>query len=249
VQCIADAMTAMPLIGLNLAFAAAAGGVTYAGGRIALQLSAYIPLLLSITAGMVLGIAFFDLLPQSFAASAHGRYSPNSLFFALAAGMMLYMVIDRLLGTGIAGGVRLRPHLWPAGLTLHSLFDGLGMGLAFRVSLDAGIAVALAVIAHDIADGINTVGLSLAGDRRDIAHRWVIANAAAPFVGVVIATRLEFSQTMLAPFLAGIAGVLLYIGACEILPRNCAAKRPLLAGMATLCGIAAIYVVVRLSHG
>ena len=54
-------------------------------------------------------------------------------------------------------------HLGPASLTAHSLLDGLGIGLAFQVAPAIGVVVAVAVLAHDVADGVNTVTLSLSG--------------------------------------------------------------------------------------
>jgi zinc transporter ZupT len=53
----------------------------------------------------------------------------------------------------------------------HSLTDGIAIGLAVRVSTSVGLAVALAVVGHDFADGLNTVSLMLVQghDRRRAA--------------------------------------------------------------------------------
>ena len=40
----------------------------------------------------------------------------------------------------------------------HSLADGVAIGLAFQAGNHVGVAVAVAVIAHDFSDGLNTVG-------------------------------------------------------------------------------------------
>ena len=58
--------------------------------------------------------------------------------------------------------------LGAAGLSLHSFIDGLGIGLAFGLDTTTGVLVLVAVLAHDFADGLNTVGfiLSQSGDRR-----------------------------------------------------------------------------------
>ena len=54
------------------------------------------------------------------------------------------------------------------------IMDGVGIGLAFQVSNAVGIVVAVAVIAHDFCDGLNTVGLMLLSYRvrdRDVQRR------------------------------------------------------------------------------
>ena len=43
---------------------------------------------------------------------------------------------------------------------------GIAIGLAFQVSSSTGLTVALAVIGHDFADGINTMALMLAHGNR-----------------------------------------------------------------------------------
>ena len=68
------------------------------------------------------------------------------------------------------------------------------------------VALTVAVLAHDIADGVNTVNLSLSGrhDRR-VARRWLAADAAAPLLGIA-ASRLIVSVGVLKTFaILGIA--------------------------------------------
>jgi zinc transporter ZupT len=74
-----------------------------------------------------------------------------------------------------------------AGLSIHSLMDGLGIGLAFHVSTATGLLVFIAVVSHDFADGMNTVSFVLfqSDDRRQ-ALGWLSADALAPLVGAVI---------------------------------------------------------------
>src|SRR5678809_947038 len=73
-----------------------------------------------------------------------------------------------------------------ATLSLHSFLDGLGIGLAFQASSAVGIAVAIAVLAHDFSDGINTVHMVLkhSGERAR-ALRWLLWDAIAPALGVI----------------------------------------------------------------
>ena len=224
---------------------AAAGGATLSGGMLALRLGDRIHLVMALTAGIVLGVAFFDLVPEAVSVGA-GIYGARTLLGALAIGLSCYMLMDRVLaGHGVGGG--LRTQLGPASLTLHSFIDGMGIGFAFQVSAAVGGMIALAVLAHDLSDGINTVGLCLAGSRPGDARKWLVANTLAPLAGVVAARFIAIPAAMLALLLALFAGMFLYIGACELLPRSYATRPSPLTTAATILGMAAMYAVVSIA--
>ena len=82
-----------------------------------------------------------------------------------------------------------------------------------------------------------------------IARRWLLADAAAPLAGLLIARELAVPAALLAMILAVFAGFFLYIGASELLPRT-RDLRPLASNVAaTSLGLALIYGVVRLAGG
>lgn len=134
-----------------IAFGIAASFVTYLGGAIAFRLRERLPLILGLAAGIVVGVALFDLLPEALAIGA-AHYGSELLFAAVAIGMVIYMTIDRGLAALPVNYARVRRHLGPASLTLHSLIDGLGVGITFHLSSAAGIVVAIGVLTHDVAD-------------------------------------------------------------------------------------------------
>ena len=108
----------------------------------------------------MIGVALFDLTPEALALGG-SIAAPAPVMGLIGAGFCGYMMLER----GPAGRRRrARAAICgPASLTLHSLLDGLGIGLAFQVAPAIGVVVAVAVLAHDIADGVNTVTLSLSG--------------------------------------------------------------------------------------
>ncbi len=237
---------ASPIDGMvPILLGAAAGGATLSGGMIALRLGNRIHLVMALTAGIVLGVAFFDLVPEAMAIGA-GIYTTRTLLGALAIGLAAYMAMDRLLARHGAGG-GLRTQLGPASLTLHSFIDGMGIGFAFQVSPAVGGMIALAVLAHDLSDGVNTVGLCLAGERPGDARKWLVVNTLAPLAGVVVARFIAIPASMLALLLALFAGMFLYIGACELLPRSYATRPSPLTTAATILGMAAMYAVVTIA--
>jgi ZIP family zinc transporter len=223
------------------------GAATLLGGAVALRFQSALGLLLGVSSGAIIGVALFDLLPEALDLSGES-HSHLSITTAVAIGFGLYLVADRASAILMRGAGGPRSHFAPASLTAHSLMDGLGIGLAFQVSTAMGLIVALAVLTHDILDGANTVTLSLAGGAATPAARgWLIADAAAPLVGIAIARTISVPPFVLANLLGGFAGVFLYIGASELLPRS-QDRRPRLSTIAaTGAGFAFVYAVIRLA--
>ncbi len=225
----------------------AAFASTLTGGVLALHLRSRIRLITGLSAGAVVGVALFDLVPESFKIGA-GEFNIQALMLAVGVGFAGYMLFHR--GLERLDGSHAATHLNAASLTLHSLLDGLGMGLAFKVSPQVGQAVAIAVLAHDLCDGINVVTVALGGKAqfgRRAAKRWLGANAIAPLAGVGLSTLVSISPDTLAPLSAVFAGVFLYIGASELLPQSHNGFPSLWTSATTGVGMMAIYGVVRLS--
>ena len=194
---------------IPLAFGLAAMAATLAGGLLALRLQHRIGLILGITAGIVIGVALFDLVPEAMGL-AGDRWSVRSLMIFVAAGLGGYMLLDRALASIPRAEESWRGHLGPAMLCLHSLMDGLGIGLAFQIDTGAGWMIALAVLTHDVADGVNTVSLSLAARSEAAARRWLVVNGIAPMLGVLrgigIVDRYRAAPQSRFPELAGALG-------------------------------------------
>ena len=133
-------------------------------------------------------------------------------------------------------------------LVVHSLLDGVGIALGFHASNSIGVAVAIAVIAHDFADGFNTFTLtSLYGNTRRRALTLLALDAAAPVVGAAIGTSLSLSTTAVGLYLGYFAGFLLYLATADILPEA-HANHPSRATLAvTVAGVAFMWLVVGLS--
>ena len=225
----------------------AAFAATVCGGALALRLHSRIRLITGLSAGAVVGVALFDLVPESFRIGA-GALQLQTVMLAVGVGFVGYMLFHR--GLERLQGGRAGAHLNAASLTLHSLLDGLGIGLAFKVSPQVGQAVAIAVLAHDLCDGINVVTVALGGGERfdrKAAKLWLGINASAPIVGIGLSTLVGVGPATLAPLAAVFAGVFLYIGASELLPESHSGFPSLWTSATTGVGMMAIYGVVRLS--
>lgn len=198
----------------------AAGIATYIGGSLALRFRDRVPLILGFSAGAVIGVALFDLLPEAFELGAP-FHEFSTLAAIIAIGFMAYMLIDRALLLLAPAESDHRGHVGAGSLTVHSFLDGLGIGLAFQVSPGLGATVALAVLVHDFSDGINTVNLSLSRTgKTHVAQGWLIADALAPLAGIFAASLIHANERTFSLLLALFAGFFLYIGASELLPDS-----------------------------
>ena len=223
---------------------------TLAGGLFALRLKDKLHLILGFSAGAVIGVAFFDLLPE---ALELGRdfYSLSTIVSVAALGFALYMLVDRMI---LLHGHSEEEHSHTAGsfgagtLSLHSFLDGIGIGLAFKISPTLGLVVAVAVLAHDFSDGINTVSFVLKNDgSRARAFRWLVVDAIAPVLGVFATFFFSISQSHLALLLALFSGFFLYIGAGDLLPESHHEHPVRWTTLATLLGMGFLYLIIHLA--
>jgi len=146
------------------------------------------------------------------------------------------------------GNAQHRGHLGAGSLTVHSFMDGLGIGLGFQASLAVGLALTVAVLAHDLADGINTVGVSLKGSGRPrVAGAWLLADALAPMAGLALSRLVHPGAGRLGVMIALFAGFFLYIGASELLPESHHRHPKPWTTLTTILGVGLIWLVVRLA--
>jgi ZIP family zinc transporter len=224
---------------------------TLLGGLFALYWRDRLHLILGLSAGALVGVAFFDLIPESLElASAAGRQTVAGV---IATGFAGYMLLDRTVAPHGDKGRRTeklwhRGVLGAASLAAHSFLDGFAIGLGFKVSAAVGTVVAAAVLVHDFSDGINTVGVILRhkGDDRS-AFRWLLIDAAAPVAGAASTLVLPVGQDVLGLALALFAGFFLYIGASDLLPESYHDHPTGGTTAMTILGLLAVYVAVRLA--
>jgi ZIP family zinc transporter len=234
-------MTAFLVMAIALATAAA----TMLGGLMAIALKDRLPLVLAFSAGAVIGVAFFDLMPEAIAAGA-GYRDGRTLLAVAAIGFFFYALLDRMMGQH-DGPSAARGRLGAASFSLHSMLDGFVLGIAFQASHEIGLVVAAAILTHDFSDGLNTVNVVVKnGGARHFALRWLAADAAAPVLGAAISLLIRPQPGLLCILLALFAGFFLYIGATDLLPESNRARPRLLNTVATFAGAGVLYLATRL---
>jgi zinc transporter ZupT len=200
---------------------------TLAGGLFALKNKSKLHLIMSFTAGVIIGVVFFDLMPEIFKLSQENGINITYAFIALVVGFLLIHTLEKLALIHATHEEEYAVHKHPTiglisagGLSFHSFLDGVGIGLAFQVSAEVGLVVAIAVIAHDFSDGLNTVTLMLTHKNTDRkAITLLLIDAVAPVLGAISTMFFTIPDNLLVLYLGFFAGFLLYIGAGDLLPE------------------------------
>lgn len=227
---------------------------TLCGGLVGLKNRDRMHRFLGYTAGVLLGVVAFDLLPEIFeAVKQAGHGNPTGAMIALVCGFLVFHIIEKSILIHHTNEAEYEVHKHPhvgiaSALALcgHSFLDGVGIGLGFQASTTVGIAVAIAVIAHDFTDGLNTVNLMLLNKNRSRrAFAFLLLDALAPVLGALSTLLFEVSDAALALYLGFFAGFLLYIGASEILPEAHSKHSSYRTIAMTVLGVVFMFIVTR----
>ncbi|MEW2302487.1 ZIP family metal transporter [Streptomyces sp. NPDC006655] len=231
--------------------------MTLAGGWTAQRVTDRRHLVLGLAGGLMLGVVGLDLLPEALRAAGREIFGVPAALLLFVAGFLLAHLVERTLAARQAahGGDEHDHHRAPeVGLTAagamvgHSAMDGVAIGAAFQVGGGMGAAVAMAVIAHDFADGFNTFTItSLYGNARRRAIGMLVADACAPVVGALSTIFFHIPEAVLGGYLGLFGGVLLYLAAAEILPEAHHEHPARSTLLCTVAGAAFIWLVVGIS--
>jgi zinc transporter ZupT len=239
-----------------LSMAALALLATLAGGGLALKAGARLHLVLGFTAGVLLGVVAFDVLPEIVELNRSLGRSVDASMVALVVAFLVFHAAEKLLLIHHGQEGSYAGHHHPAvgflsalALVGHSFLDGLGIGFAFQVSVSTGAVVALAVLAHDFADGMNTVSLMLVhNNQRRHAIAMLVLDGLAPVAGAAATLVVRMPPEGLVIYLGVFGGFLLYIGAADILPEAHSGRSSPWVIALTCLGSLCVYLVTRALH-
>lgn len=226
---------------------------TLLGGLFGIKNRDRLHLVISFTAGVLIGVAFFDIVPEMFEMVEERGLDITYAMVALVAGFFVIHILEKIAVIHNSHEDEYADHHHPTvgyigalGLAFHSLLDGLGIGLAFQVNHHIGFLVAFAVIAHDFSDGLNTVSIMLI-NKHNIRKSIIllIVDALVPLIGVGLAYVVHIPTEWLVVYLGFFAGFLLYIGASDLLPEAHSKHSSYKMIALTVLGSAFIFLVTR----
>lgn len=226
---------------------------TLTGGIVGLKNKDRMHRFLGFTAGVLLGVVAFELLPEIFTLLSQQNRDALPVMVALVGGFLLFHTIEKSILIHHTNEDEYESHKHPhvgiaSALALigHSFLDGVGIGLGFQAGEAVGISVAIAVIAHDFTDGLNTVNLMLLNNNKSRkAFMFLVFDALAPVLGALSTLLFHVSDGALVLYLGFFAGFLLYIGASEILPEAHSKHSSFKTIGLTFLGVAFMFVVAQ----
>ncbi|MEC4017695.1 ZIP family metal transporter [Streptomyces sp. H27-D2] len=229
--------------------------MTLFGGWVAQHVTDRRHLILGLAGGLMLGVVGLDLLPEALAAAGHDVFGVPAALLCFVLGFLAAHAAERLLAVRKAAhGMDPEERVPQVGLTaasamvLHSGMDGVAIGLAYQIDSGMAAAVAVAVIAHDFADGFNTYTItSLYGNARRKALVMLGADALAPVIGAASTLIFTLPEQFLGIYLGFFSGVLLYLATSDILPEAHHKHPALSTLLCTVAGAGFIWLVVGLA--
>jgi zinc transporter ZupT len=242
--------------------AVAAFVMTLAGGLVAHRVGDRRHLVLGLAAGLMLGVVGFDLLPEALHAEHREVFGVPAALLTFVAGFLGVHAVERSVAVHRAHEGEYAAHSHAHGghgtpgvglaaggaLVAHSTLDGFAIGAAFQAGSTVGTVVAVAVVAHDFADGFNTYTvIRLYGNDRRRALALLLCDAVAPVAGAAVTLAFTIPVPVLGLYLGFFAGFLLYLATSDILPEAHSPHPSLPTLLCTLAGTAFMWLVVGLA--
>jgi len=218
---------------------------TLAGGLLSVLIAAALTLsvlslvvrhLVSLSAGVLLGTAMLNVLPEAF---ERGAAPPASLFATLLAGLIFFFLLEKAelyrhshhhegddphhhhdhgfdAAQAGRGGLSVL-----VGDSIHNFCDGVLIAAAFLADTGLGVVTALAIIAHEIPQEVGDfIVLLNAGLSRTRALAYNAVSGLAAVVGGVI------GWAVIQPFEAGLPYLLvvasssfIYVAVADLIPQ------------------------------
>jgi ZIP family zinc transporter len=240
---------------LVIALAATTVLATFSGGMLALRAKDRFHLVLGLSAGLLLGLVGFDLLPEIFEMNTNNLIGVRTTSVALIAGFLSLHFIEQFAGSHEPAesdyghehthAVEIAGTVGAIAMAGHIFLDGVALALAFKVSNALGYAVFIAMIVHAFSDGLNTVALLVkTGQWRSRGKYLLVVDAVARVGGAAIGSALTISDSNLAIYLALFSGIVIYLATSHILPEAHSKHPSKITMLATLAGVVIMWAVV-----
>lgn len=176
--------------------------------------------LISFAVGVILATAFLELLPEAINSALNWPLwilGTLIIFYLLEHSIIIHSCREGECDAHSLGITSL------LGIGLHSLIDGITIGIAFQIGYAVGLIASLAVIFHEVAEGIFTYTLLIHDNiskSKSLIYSWLVALATP--VGAIVAYFLTrgISNSSLGILLAIATGSFIYIGASDLVPAT-----------------------------
>jgi zinc and cadmium transporter len=204
-------------------------------------------ILVSFSAGALMGGAFLHLLPESIEKS-----EGTDIFLFVLVGFILFFIIEKVLHWRHCHKGKCDVHTFHymnlIGDSVHNFIDGLIIAASFIVSTALGFTTTIAIAAHEIPQEIGDFGVLIYGGfkkKKAIILNFIVALTvvAGGIVGYLISKTAEDVAVYLLPFAAG---GFIYIAATDLIPeikKELNIKKSMATIFVFLCGILIMWLI------
>ncbi|KYK29031.1 hypothetical protein AYK20_06155 [Thermoplasmatales archaeon SG8-52-1] len=210
--------------------------------------------LVSLSAGALMGGAFLHLLPE---AVEEAEGTGLNVFIFVLVGFLLFFIIEKGLHWRHCHKGKCDVHTFHymnlIGDSIHNFIDGLIISAGFISSIELGITTVIAIGAHEIPQEIGDFGVLIYGGfkkKKAIALNFAIALTIVfgGFVGYFISSTINQAVVFLLPFAAG---GFIYIAATDLVPeikKEIDIKKSMATILVFICGILIMW-LIKLAFG
>ena len=232
---------------------------TTLGGVLAFRSRDRFHLILGLSAGLLLGLVGFDLLPEVFELNTDHFAGVPVVSLAILAGFLILHIVERGFGShepaeshyghdhehhsvsGVIGALAMGGHVF---------LDGIALGVAFSVGNNLGVAVFIALLVHAFSDGLNTVSFLIKSGSWGKKGVWLLGvDAIARISGAAIGSSFAVNDNFVGLYLALFAGIVIYLATSHILPEAHSRHKSRYTIMATIIGVLVMWALVGFLHG
>lgn len=221
-------------------------------------------LLVSLSAGTLMGGAFLHLLPEA----VEGSGFTLTVSFSALAGVLVFFLMEKWIHAHHCeplphehSHLQHEPHmhmhkehigmLTLFGDGMHNFVDGLVIAGAYLVDVSVGVATTLAVVLHEVPQEIADFGVLLYSGyskTKALFYNFLSAGTAilGAIVGLILGSRSESFVLFILPFAAG---GFIYIAGSTLIPelhKNCGWKESALHIVTFVLGIALMWGILLL---
>jgi zinc and cadmium transporter len=177
--------------------------------------------MLAISSGVLLGTAFFDLIPESL------HLLQDQALPITVSGIIAFFALEKLMQwhhhvDGDHPGEKTPvAYLSLIGDGIHNFIDGVIIGGAFLVSIPLGISVTIAIVAHEIPHELADFTILLHGGfSNSNALLYNFLSATTAIFGTVLVLMMSTIAHSFIPYLISFgAGNFLYIAMSDLIPE------------------------------
>jgi len=216
---------------------------TFAGGLLSVLVAASLTVtlltrvvhhLVSLSAGVLLGTALLDILPEAFESR---QATPQSLFVTLLAGLLFFFLLEKAElyrhSHHHEGDEHHHQHGfdqqqagrggWSVilGDSIHNFCDGIIIAAAFLADMRLGVVTSLAIVAHEIPQEVGDyIVLLNAGFSRARALFYNAVSGMAAVLGGLIGYFVIGPWEALFPYLLVVASSsFIYVAVADLIPQ------------------------------